>query len=469
MANQAIRGKLCGKPTRGTAAGYVDSETREGSDMNIAVVGLGYVGTVTGACLAESGHTVVGVDVNMVKISQLNEGISPVTELRLGELVRNNVDAGRLRATNDIGAAVADADVVLVCVGTPSGRNGDVHLQDVQKVVAEIGRALARLDEWRLVLITSTVPPGTVVGEIIPLLEVNSGKSWPEGFGVAFSPEFLREGTAVADFLSPPKSVVGADDDLSFEAARSVYATFADDVTRTTISVAEMVKFSDNAWHALKVAFANEIGRVADAHGVDSHAVMTIFKSDTRLNISTTYLTPGFAFGGSCLPKDLRTLTYRARSNGASVPVLESILPSNVAHLDLAINKIKSIGAKRVALLGLAFKNGTDDLRESPALELAERLLGKGYTVTIHDEHVNLSRLIGANREYVLNALPHVAEHLSDDYLAVIADADVIVVTQNNPTYASAVADARPDQTVLDLSGVARPSQTAANYIGLTW
>ena len=437
--------------------------------MNIAVVGLGYVGTVTGACLAESGHSVVGVDVNPVKIDQLNQGISPVTEIRLDEMVRGNVEAGRLRATSDIAGAVADADVVLVCVGTPSGRNGDVHLQDVLKVVAEIGGAIARLDGWRLVLITSTVPPGTVATEIIPLLERSSGKSWPEGFGVAFSPEFLREGTAVADFLSPPKSVVGADDDRSFETARSVYATFADDVTRTSISVAEMVKFSDNAWHALKVAFANEIGRVADVHGVDSHAVMKIFKSDTRLNISTTYLTPGFAFGGSCLPKDLRTLTYRARSNGASIPVLESILPSNAAHLDLAIEKIKSIGAKRVALLGLAFKNGTDDLRESPALELAERLLGKGYTVTIHDEHVNLARLIGANREYVLRALPHVAQHLSDDYRAVIEEADVIVVTQDNPTYASAVDDARPDQTVLDLSGVARPDRSTVNYIGLTW
>jgi len=437
--------------------------------MHIAVVGLGYVGTVTGACLAESGHTVVGVDVNPIKIGQLNEGISPVTEIGLGELVQKNVRSGRLRATNDIVGAVAEADVVLVCVGTPSGRNGDVHLQDVQKVVAEIGGALAHLDDWRLVLITSTVPPGTVANEIIPLLERTSGKVWPEGFGVAFSPEFLRESTAVADFLSPPKSVVGADDDRSFDTARSVYTSFASEVTRTSISVAEMVKFSDNAWHALKVAFANEIGRVADAHGVDSHAVMSIFKSDTRLNISSTYLTPGFAFGGSCLPKDLRTLTYRARSNGASVPVLESILPSNVAHLDLAIEKITAIGAKKVALLGLAFKNGTDDLRESPALELAERLLGKGYDVKIHDEHVNLSRLIGANREYVLRALPHVAQHLSDDYQAVIGDADIIVVTQNNPAYATAVADARADQTVLDLSGVARPGRDAPNYIGLTW
>lgn len=437
--------------------------------MNIAVVGLGYVGTVTGACLAQSGHTVIGVDVNPVKIGQLNEGVSPVTELQLAEMVRTNVQAGRMRATSDIVGAVTASDVVLVCVGTPSGHNGDVHLQDVQKVVSEIGGALARVDGWRLVLITSTVPPGTVANEIIPLLELTSGKSWPEGFGVAFSPEFLREGTAVADFLSPPKSVVGADDDQSFETARSVYAPFADDVIRTSISVAEMVKFSDNAWHALKVAFANEIGRVADAHGVDSHAVMKIFKSDTRLNISTTYLTPGFAFGGSCLPKDLRTITYRARSNGASVPVLESILPSNVAHLDLAIEKITSLGAKKVALLGLAFKNGTDDLRESPALELAERLLGKGFDVKIHDEHVNLSRLIGANREYVLRALPHVARHLSDDYETVIADADIIVVTQNNPTYAHAVADARPGQTVLDLSGVARPAGDAQNYVGLTW
>ncbi|GAA3509872.1 nucleotide sugar dehydrogenase [Georgenia daeguensis] len=437
--------------------------------MRVAIVGLGYVGTVTAACLAESGHTVVGVDVSTIKVEQINSGVSPVSELGLSELVENNVDRGRLRATTDGPGTVASSDVVLVTVGTPSGRNGDVHLDDVFKVIGNIGAAIADDDTWRLVLITSTVPPGTVERDLVPLLERTSGKRAGHDFGVAFSPEFLREGTAVADFLSPPKTVIGADDERSAKVAASLYRPFAGEVTRTSIAVAEMVKFSDNAWHALKVAFANEIGRVAEAHGVDSHAVMSIFKSDTRLNISSRYLTPGFAFGGSCLPKDLRTLTYRARRNGASVPVLESILPSNRAHLDLALGKIEAVGAKRVAILGLAFKAGTDDLRESPSLELAERLLGKGYDVRIHDEHVNLRKLIGANRAYVLSVLPHIAEHLDDDFGRVTGEADVIVVTQNNPAYSRVADESRAEQTVLDLCGVARPHNGATNYVGLTW
>lgn len=437
--------------------------------MRIAIVGLGYVGTVTAGCLAEAGHSVVGVDVNPIKVDQVNAGISPISEKDIPEIVADQVAAGRLRASTEMGPAVTQSEVVLVSVGTPSGRNGDVHLGDVLKVVGEIGHALAADPTWRLVVITSTVPPGTVKGQIIPLLESASGQTAGEGFGVAFCPEFLREGTAVADFRSPPKSVVGADDARSAEVAKTIYAPFAGTSIDAPIDVAEMVKFTDNAWHALKVAFGNEIGRVADAHGVDSHAVMSIFKTDTRLNISAAYLTPGFAFGGSCLPKDVRTLTYRARSTGASVPLLESILPSNVAQLELALDKIEGLTGKRVAILGLAFKNGTDDLRESPALELAERLLGKGFDVRIHDEHVNLSRLIGANREYVERVLPHVAQLLSDDYRAVIEAADVVVVTHGNPAYASVASDVRPEQTVLDLCGIARPAVDAPNYVGLTW
>ncbi|MFC7404885.1 nucleotide sugar dehydrogenase [Georgenia alba] len=437
--------------------------------MKVAIVGLGYVGTVTAACLADSGHTVVGVDVNPIKIDQINAGVSPVSELGLGELVGSNVDRGRLRATDDITTAVRTSDVVMVTVGTPSGRNGDVHLDDVLNVVGQIGAALAGVADWRLVLVTSTVPPGTVEGEIVPLLEQHSGKKAGTDFGVAFSPEFLREGTAVSDFLAPPKTVIGADDDRTAKVATTLYQPFACETVRTSVRVAELVKFSDNSWHALKVAFANEIGRVAEAHGVDSHAVMSIFTSDTKLNISSRYLRPGFAFGGSCLPKDLRTLTYRARRQGAAVPVLEAILQSNRAHLDLALEKIAAVGARRVAILGLAFKAGTDDLRESPALELAERLLGKGYDVRIHDEHVNLRHLIGANRKYVLTVLPHIAEHLDEDFHHTLEEADVIVVTQNNPAYAQVTSEVRPGQTVVDLCGVARPVNGATNYVGLTW
>jgi GDP-mannose 6-dehydrogenase len=288
-------------------------------------------------------------------------------------------------------------------------------------------------------------------------------------FGVAFAPEFLREGSAVADFMNPTTTVIGSADERTFKTAIEVFGGHADHVTSTTISAAESVKFAANAWHALKVAFSNEIGRFCGSHGVDSQEVMRIFKLDTRLNISATYLTPGFAFGGSCLPKDVRTLTHRARTAGVTAPVLDAIMPSNRAHLDLALERIQAHGGRRVALLGLAFKSGTDDLRESPSLELAERLLGKGFEVKIHDEHVTLSRLIGVNRTYVLERLPHIAELLHDDLEAAIRDVDLIVVAQKNAAYGRVTELARDGQDVLDLTGAARPSAQDERYAGLMW
>jgi GDP-mannose 6-dehydrogenase len=343
-----------------------------------------------------------------------------------------------------------------------------VRLTDLDRVIEQIGSALAIAGSWHLVMLTSTVPPGTTEGRVIPRLEQVSGKRCGTDFGVAFSPEFLREGCAIEDYRCPAKTVVGASDPQALECAVAILRPYASRIVSTDISVAEMAKLTDNSWHALKIAFANEIGRFCHSLDIDSHAVMEIFNSDTRLNISPAYLTPGFAFGGSCLPKDLRTLVYRARQIGAEIPVLESVLPSNRLHVDATLRRIQTISAKRIALLGLAFKPGTDDLRESPMLELAERLIGKGYEVVIHDEYVNLDRLVGANREYVRKVLPHIASLLYDDLEMVLKDAELVIVAQANPAYAR-VCELVTDRPVLDLSGAARPALSTDNYQGLSW
>jgi GDP-mannose 6-dehydrogenase len=436
--------------------------------MNITVLGLGYVGAVAAACLADSGNNVAVVDINQTKISQLNAGQSPIIEPGLSELIAENVANGRLSATEDLCAAVVNSEATLICVGTPSSRSGDVRLADLDRVIEQLAGALRRSRGWHLVLLTSTVPPGTTEQRVIPALESLSGKKCGPDFGVGFSPEFLREGSAIRDYRHPAKTVIGATDSRSYDCAAAIFGGYAQSIAATEISVAEMAKLTDNAWHALKVAFANEIGRFCAALGVDSHAVMNIFKSDTRLNISSAYLTPGYAFGGSCLPKDLRTLVYRARQLGIEAPVLESVLPSNRSHIEAALGAIQEIGVKRVALLGVAFKPGTDDLRESPMLELAERLLGKGYEIAIHDEYVNLDRLVGANREYIETVHPHIVSLLSDNLEVVLKGAELIVVAQANPAYAP-LCDLVADRPILDLSGVARTAVPAANYRGLSW
>jgi GDP-mannose 6-dehydrogenase len=437
--------------------------------VKIMVIGLGYVGTVAGACLADTGHDVTFVDVNPLKIDQLNTGSSPVAERGLQALVEVNSARGRLRATDDLEGTLVGSDATLVCVGTPTGPTGDVRLDDLEHVAGQIGRGLAARDAWHLVLVTSTVPPGTTEDVFIPLLEKESAKVCGLDFGVAFSPEFLREGSAVADFCNPPRTVVGASDDRALEAALAVLDPFAGATFTTSIRVAETAKFADNAWHALKVAFANEIGRFCDAQAIDSQAVMDVFRRDTRLNLSGAYLNPGFAFGGSCLPKDLRTLNYRARSLGVELPVLGNVLVSNRAHLELAMAQIERYGVRRVALLGITFKAGTDDLRESPMLDLAERLIGKGYTVTIHDEHLEVARLVGANREYVLRSLPHIASLLCDDLDEVVAGAELIVIAHGAPAYADVPERVADTQHVLDLAGTTRPRERRANYRGLVW
>jgi len=437
--------------------------------MRISIFGLGYVGTVSAACFTELGHNVVAVDKNGLKVDQVASGRSPIVEIGVQERLERAVASGYLEATTDTSYAIANSDISILSVGTPSQPNGDVYLGDITAACCEIGDALRDKDGYHLVVVTSTVPPGTVVGILEPLLEERSGKVAELDFGLCMVPEFLREGSAIDDFLHPPKTVIGATGERSAELARRLYRDIAPEVVATCVSLAEMVKFTDNAWHALKVSFANEIGRVADAYGVDGQAVMDVFVRDKKLNISSAYLRPGFSFGGSCLPKDVRTLTYRARTAGVDVPVLESILASNSSHFEEALGSIVALGPMRVGLLGLSFKAGTDDLRESPVVELAERLLGKGYDIRIYDRNVALGRLVGANREYILQTIPHISDLLLDRIDDVLDHAELLVVGNADPEFNRLAEKIRPDQHVFDLVGIQSADFAEGAYSGIAW
>lgn len=437
--------------------------------MNVVVIGLGYVGSVTSACFAAAGHKVVGVDLSGQKVDQLNRSESPVHEPELDLLIQKGISSGALMATTKLDEAWEEGEVFIVSVGTPTGPSGDVRLDAVSGVAKEMGNLLRESDSFKVVVITSTVPPGTLRSVVQPLLESHSGKLAGVDFGLAFSPEFLREGTAVDDFSEPERVVIGVDDEKSTVRLKELFSAFTQDPVITSPEVAESVKFAANAWHALKVAFANEVGRTCAANSVDSHEVMEIFKSDKKLNISDKYLTPGFAFGGSCLPKDVRTLTYRARSQGVRVPVLESLLPSNEEHLAFALREIESLAPKRVCVLGLAFKADTDDLRESPAVPLVEALIGRGYDVRIFDEQIQLEKLVGANREYVLRRLPHLVDLLVTSDAEAVSKADLVIIAQANKRFQSTLGVLTEDQSILDLAGVGRGASTKAAYRGLTW
>ncbi|HEY9035103.1 MAG TPA: UDP-glucose/GDP-mannose dehydrogenase family protein [Pseudomonadales bacterium] len=433
--------------------------------MNISVFGLGYVGAVTSACLAKQGYRVIGVDVHAGKVANLNAGQSPIIEAGLDDLMAEGHAAGRLSATTDTAEAIRNTEISLICVGTPSAANGSLNLAHVESVCQQIGTVLRDKAAWHLVVLRSTVLPGTITEVVRPLLERHSGKQAGVGFGLCNNPEFLRESTAIDDYFNPPKTVVGADDERSADALMGLYDALPGPKIRTSLAIAEMVKYADNNWHALKISFANEIGRIAQALAIDSHEVMRIFCEDKRLNISPAYLKPGFSFGGSCLPKDVRALTYRARSLDVDVPVLNAILPSNRLPLAQALETVLSLGKRQVSVLGFAFKPGTDDLRESPVVELIEQLLGKGCQVKIWDPCVQLDRLTGANRDYLLRTLPHIAELMAPTLADALAHGDVLVVGQNAPELAGLQQRMRADQAVVDL--VRLPGlDGVANYHG---
>jgi GDP-mannose 6-dehydrogenase len=438
--------------------------------MNISVFGLGYVGCVSAACLASRGHRVVGVDVNPLKAELVNGGRSPVVEERIGELTAEMVASGALRATTDVAEAVAASDVSLVCVGTPSASNGSLSTTYLERVAEQIGEALAAKPGRHTVVFRSTMLPGTCAGLLVPILEKASGLTAGVGFGVAVNPEFLREGTSVRDFFEPPKTVIGELDPASGDVVASLYEGLPGEVFRVPITVAEMTKYADNSFHGLKIAFANELGAVCRALGLDSHEVMEIFLADTKLNVSPAYLRPGFAFGGSCLPKDLRGLVYAARRADVEVPLLSHVLPSNDEHLRRAFDLVAAAGKRKVGLFGLSFKPGTDDLRESPLVSLAEMLHGKGYELKIYDPYVSLSQLVGANRQYIQERLPHLGDLLTDSVEEMLGHAEVCVVGTREPAVLEAL-DRAGDRTVIDLVRLPDAAERRLNpgYVGLAW
>ncbi len=438
--------------------------------MKVSVFGLGYVGSVSAACLAARGHEVVGVDVNPTKVDLMARGQAPVVEERIGELTAEVVGTGALRATTDVAEAIATTEISLVCVGTPSAANGSLSTAYLERVAEQIGSVLAGIDRWHTVVFRSTMLPGTCTELLIPILEKASGKTAGVDFGVAVNPEFLREGTSVKDFFDPPKTVIGELDATSADQVAAMYEGLPGEVFRVPIAVAEMTKYADNSFHGMKIAFANELGAICHALGVDSHKVMDVFLADRKLNVSPAYLRPGFAFGGSCLPKDLRGLVYAARRADVSVPLLSHVLPSNEEQLKRAFELVTASGRRRIGLFGLSFKPGTDDLRESPLVELAERLLGKGYDLRIYDANVALSRLVGANRDYIEGRLPHLGDLLSNSVDDVLAHAEVCVVGCKDPAVLAAL-DAAGDRIVVDLVRLpdAEARRATDGYVGLGW
>lgn len=437
--------------------------------MKISIFGLGYVGTVSAGCLAHDGHDVIGVDPFRTKVELINEGRSPVIEAEIGEIIAQAVRTGRLRATEDQVSAVHETELSFVCVGTPSQTNGNLDVSYVRRVCEQIGQALKTKKARHTIVIRSTILPGTMHGVVIPALEEFSGKKAGSDFGVCNNPEFLREGSAVNDFNSPPKIVIGQLDEASGDILALLCAHLDAPLLRTDLRTSEMVKYTDNCWHALKIGFANEIGNLCKAFSIDAHEVMKIFCQDKKLNISPAYLMPGFAFGGSCLPKDLRALAYQAKNHDLTLPILTSILPSNEMQIARGVDLVMKKGNKKVGILGFSFKAGTDDLRESPMIEAIERLIGKGYDLRIFDKNVNLARLVGANRDFILNHIPHISRLMVNGIDAVLNHAETIVIGNNDPDFHTVPDRLRNGQCLVDFVRITNRRREDGKYDGICW
>jgi GDP-mannose 6-dehydrogenase len=437
--------------------------------MKISIFGMGYVGAVSAGCLAHDGHEVIGVDPNQTKVDLINSGKTPIIEKDIGEMVALGVQNKLLRATTNVRDAVLGSDISLICVGTPSQLNGNLDLTYVRRVCEEIGTALKDKSGFHVVVARSTMLPGSMRSVVIPTLEQYSGKTAGKDFGVCNNPEFLREGTAVYDYYNPPKTVIGETDEVAGDLLVQLYGKMDAPMVRTDVETAEMVKYTDNNWHAVKVAFANEIGNLSKALGIDGHKVMEIFCKDTKLNLSPYYMRPGFAFGGSCLPKDVRALTYKAKSLDLELPLLSSLMPSNQRQIQKGLDMVTAYGRKRVGILGFAFKAGTDDLRESPLVEVIESLIGKGYEMKLYDRNVNLAALTGANRDYILNHIPHISRLMVDKMADVLAFAEVIVIGNGAQEFRNILDQIRPDQVVVDLVRIVPNKSEAGRYDGICW
>lgn len=437
--------------------------------MKISVFGLGYVGTVCAACLAERGYEVIGCDVSQTKVDLVNGGQSPIIEKDVGELVEKNVRAGRLRATSSTEEAIANSEISLLCVGTPSKQNGSLDLGHVEAVCEQIGAVLKGKSGFHSIVMRSTVLPGTLETLAVPALERSSGKVNGEGFGVASNPEFMREGSAVSDFDNPAKTVIGASDEQTRDRLTALYEGLPGKLILTDPRIAELVKYTDNTWHALKVAFGNEIGNICKAAGVDSHELMQIFFADDKLNISNAYLLPGFAFGGSCLPKDVRAINAFAVEKDVEAPLLRSLIPSNKQQVERALDWVLRQGKKKVGFLGFSFKAGTDDLRESPYLELIERLIGKGCDVRVFDKNVSVARLVGANKAYLMNAIPHVTQLMVSSLDEIVEHSEIIIATNRAPEYEPIVTAMRADQILLDMARLPNVDTATGKVDGINW
>jgi GDP-mannose 6-dehydrogenase len=440
----------------------------KGKTVKVNIYGLGYVGSVSAACLAEAGHDILGIDIDRMKVESINSGASPVVEPGLSDLIRRGVASNRLRATTD---AIEDAAVSIVCVGTPSNENGSLGLHHLSRATEQIGDFLRSCKAYHVVCIRSTVLPGTVETHIIPILEERSKKRAGRDFGVCMNPEFLREGSSIRDYQCPPFTIIGELDSRSGDVVAELYSPQSAPTIRTKLAVAEMVKYAGNAFHALKIVFANEIGNLCKRLGIDATEVMEVFCRDQKLNISPAYLQPGFAFGGSCLPKDLRALLYKAKELDLEPPVLRSILVSNGNQVEEAYRLIRKTGKKKVAILGLSFKPGTDDLRESPIVALTELLIGKGHEVGIYDPDVALARLHGSNRAYIDRTIPHIAVLMKDAIDTVIDESEVVVVAKRSPEFEHALRSLADGRVVVDLVRAMGPAsiEKGYRYEGICW
>lgn len=438
--------------------------------MKVSVIGLGYVGCVSAACLAKDNHEVIGVDINAKKLGQLRVGKSPIVESGLDSLIKSGVESERLAVTSKTREAIKNSEASLICVGTPSRDNGSLNLDFVRTVTKEIGSALQNHQDYHTVIVRSTVLPGTVRNELLPILESESGKVAGKDFGLCMNPEFLREGTAIEDYYNPAVMVIGQFNERSGDAVEELYRNIDAKVIRSDLETAETVKYANNAFHALKVTFANEIGNFAKAHGVDGRTIMDILCSDERLNISPSYLKPGFAFGGSCLPKDMRAMMHQAKLSDLDSPLLESILSSNEEQIRRGIRLVEETNQKKVAVMGLSFKAGTDDVRESPTIALIETLVGKGYQVKLYDETIRVGELIGANKAFLYSEIPHITSLLANSMDEALNDSEVIVLANNSPGFAGLIEKIAPEQTLIDLVGHHKINgNLRGKYEGICW
>ena len=445
-------------------------ELKERITMRISIFGLGYVGAVSLACLARDGHHVVGVDIDPVKLDLIANGRSPIVEDGIQQLTAETVKSGRVRVTSDVNSAIRDTELSFLCVGTPSNQNGSQNLDAMLRLAQQLGVALVAKQGYHVIVVRSTVQPGTVEEVIKPLIEQHSGQKAGEHFSLCFQPEFLREGSSIRDYDNPPFTVVGSSDQRAIAVLQELFAALPAKFVATSIRTAEMLKYACNAFHAVKITFANEVGRLAQSLVVDPHEVMRLLCMDTRLNISPAYLRPGFAFGGSCLPKDLRALLHMGKTRDVVTPALSSLLASNRVHVDHAVDAVLALGRPRVGMLGLSFKSGTDDLRESPLVTVAEKLIGKGVPLRIFDPEVNLSRLMGANKRYIEGVIPHIGTLMCSTLEEIVKESDVVIIGLGSADLISQLAGAlRTDQIVLDLVNAPGRERIPGRYRGVCW